>query len=198
MPHGRPRLRLACPWGAARLESACHMARDVGRCCAYPDPTSNLNLTFSLHPVVRLRNHSTSCHRLARSGNRHVAIDCRLFRHINHRSDRRRPGTVALDVAVPHRQPNSSISATRLPQNRPRAGRGHTLIMELNLPTLILGFTWAIAAFTFTKAAKQTYTCWHRSRRINAFIVMVWLVWATCLIVSLASWMYLEKRIHPR
>ncbi|KAB5572768.1 hypothetical protein GE09DRAFT_683866 [Coniochaeta sp. 2T2.1] len=69
--------------------------------------------------------------------------------------------------------------------------------MELNLPTLLLGFTWAISASTFTKAAKQTYMCWHRSRRINAYIVMIWLEWTTCLIVSLASWMYLENRIHP-
>lgn len=70
--------------------------------------------------------------------------------------------------------------------------------MALDVATLLLGCTWACAAFTCTKAFKQTYMCWHRSGRVNAYIVMVWLEWTSCIAVSLMSWMFLERSIHPR
>ncbi|OIW31719.1 hypothetical protein CONLIGDRAFT_629395 [Coniochaeta ligniaria NRRL 30616] len=69
--------------------------------------------------------------------------------------------------------------------------------MAPDVATLLLGSTGACAAFTCIKACKQTYLCWHRSGKVNAYIVMVWLEWTSCLSVSLMSWMFLEKRTPP-
>lgn len=72
------------------------------------------------------------------------------------------------------------------------------MTMALDLATLLLGFTWACASFTCIKAIKQTYMCWLRSRKVNAYIVMVWLEWSSCLTVSIVSWMCLQRGIRPR
>jgi hypothetical protein len=70
--------------------------------------------------------------------------------------------------------------------------------MAVDIPTLLLGFTWGCGAFTFFKAMKQTHTCWHRTHKPNAYIIMIWLEWGSCLAVSLASWMFLDREIKPR
>ena len=68
----------------------------------------------------------------------------------------------------------------------------------LEIATLVLGFTGGYLAITCTKAVKQTYMCWHRSGKINAYIVMVWLELTSGFLLSLLSWLSLTNHIGSR
>ncbi|KAM7198813.1 hypothetical protein V8F33_004827 [Rhypophila sp. PSN 637] len=70
-------------------------------------------------------------------------------------------------------------------------------LTDMFLATFIWGFTIAIAAYSCTKAVQQTYRSWTRSHRLNAYIVMVWLEWISCLATTATSWLFLENFINP-
>ncbi|KAK3318841.1 hypothetical protein B0H66DRAFT_622967, partial [Apodospora peruviana] len=66
------------------------------------------------------------------------------------------------------------------------------------LATFLWGFTIAIACFSFAKAVRQTHRSWRRSSRANAYIVMVWLEWTSCVVTAITSWLFLENLIAAR
>ncbi|KAK4213665.1 hypothetical protein QBC37DRAFT_463566 [Rhypophila decipiens] len=70
-------------------------------------------------------------------------------------------------------------------------------LTDMFLATFIWGFTIAIAAFSCTKAVRQTYRSWTRSHRLNAYIVMIWLEWTSCVATTATSWLFLENFINP-
>lgn len=72
-----------------------------------------------------------------------------------------------------------------------------TRLTDMFIATFISGFTIAIAAFSCTKAVRQTYRSWTRSHRVNAYIVMIWLEWTSCLAIAATSWLFLENLINP-
>lgn len=71
-------------------------------------------------------------------------------------------------------------------------------LADMFLATFIWGFTIAVATFACNKAVRQTYRSWTRSHRLNAYIVMVWLEWLSCVATTATSWLFLENFINPR
>ncbi|KAK3389800.1 hypothetical protein B0H63DRAFT_519034 [Podospora didyma] len=62
---------------------------------------------------------------------------------------------------------------------------------DILIATFFFGFTLSIAAFSFAKAFRQTYRSCSRSHRLSAYVVMIWLEWAACVIVGVISWLNL-------
>ncbi|KAK4159812.1 hypothetical protein QBC43DRAFT_221101 [Cladorrhinum sp. PSN259] len=62
---------------------------------------------------------------------------------------------------------------------------------SLDLASFFWGFAMSIACFAFIKGAQQSRRCWVRSHKINAYIVMIWLEWSSCVVLSIISWLFL-------
>lgn len=72
------------------------------------------------------------------------------------------------------------------------------MLADFELATFVFGFTLGCSVFCGSKAIKQTYLCWRRSGKINAYIAMVWLEWATSLVVAIVIWIFIQELIYPR
>ncbi|KAK1773252.1 hypothetical protein QBC45DRAFT_97963 [Copromyces sp. CBS 386.78] len=68
---------------------------------------------------------------------------------------------------------------------------------DLVLATFIWGFTFALAICVVAKGVKQTHRCFRRCHFWNPYIIMVWVEWASCLGVSVSSWLFLRGVIQP-
>ncbi|KAK3687450.1 hypothetical protein B0T22DRAFT_439081 [Podospora appendiculata] len=74
----------------------------------------------------------------------------------------------------------------------------HLLLQsDLLLATFLWGCTIAVSLFAGAKGVRQTYRSWTRSHRVNAYIVMIWLEWWSCLATSIIIWFFLEEDIPP-
>ncbi|KAK0661627.1 hypothetical protein QBC41DRAFT_350630 [Cercophora samala] len=62
---------------------------------------------------------------------------------------------------------------------------------SLDLASFLWGASTAIAIFSFAKAFRQTRRSWLHTHKVNAYIVMVWLEWVACVIMSVISWLFL-------
>ncbi|KAK3989317.1 hypothetical protein QBC44DRAFT_241571 [Cladorrhinum sp. PSN332] len=62
---------------------------------------------------------------------------------------------------------------------------------SLDLASFFWGFAMSIACFAFVKGAQQSRRCWVRSHKVNAYIVMIWLEWSSCVVLSIISWLFL-------
>lgn len=62
---------------------------------------------------------------------------------------------------------------------------------SLDLASFLWGASTAIACFSFAKAVRQTRRSWLHTHKVNAYIVMVWLEWTACVIMSVVSWLFL-------
>lgn len=62
---------------------------------------------------------------------------------------------------------------------------------SLDLASFLWGASTAIACFSFVKAVRQTMRSWLHTHKVNAYIVMVWLEWTACVIMSVVSWLFL-------
>lgn len=67
--------------------------------------------------------------------------------------------------------------------------------LDLNIASIIWGFSLACACFTFTKATQQSWASYKRGKLRNAYIIMVWAEWFVCLIISIISWLYLSPSL---
>ncbi|GAB1319389.1 hypothetical protein MFIFM68171_09599 [Madurella fahalii] len=67
---------------------------------------------------------------------------------------------------------------------------------------LVAAFFWGssmtVAAFDSGKAARQTRRSWKRSRKVNAYIIMIWTEIAMCITSSITSWLFLQGYIPPQ
>ncbi|KAI4602193.1 hypothetical protein KJ359_009430 [Pestalotiopsis sp. 9143b] len=63
---------------------------------------------------------------------------------------------------------------------------------DMNVASIIWGFSLACACFTFVKATRQTWYSWKRTRAINAYIIMIWAEWVACVVISVVSWLFLR------
>ncbi|KAK4663253.1 hypothetical protein QC763_606950 [Podospora pseudopauciseta] len=62
---------------------------------------------------------------------------------------------------------------------------------SLDLASFLWGASTAIACFSFAKAVRQARRSWLHTHKVNAYIVMVWLEWTACVIMSVVSWLFL-------
>ena len=73
-----------------------------------------------------------------------------------------------------------------------------TTEVDIIIAAFFFGASMTMAAFDFCKAVRQTYKCWRRNHRTNAYVVMVWLVLTTCIVTSITIWLFLRGKIPPR
>ncbi|KAI1343720.1 hypothetical protein F5Y15DRAFT_175762 [Xylariaceae sp. FL0016] len=63
--------------------------------------------------------------------------------------------------------------------------------VDMNVASIIWGFSLSCAIFTLTKAARQTWKSYRRTREVNSYIIMIWAEWIACVVISIMSWLYL-------
>ncbi|ETS77249.1 hypothetical protein PFICI_11123 [Pestalotiopsis fici W106-1] len=68
-------------------------------------------------------------------------------------------------------------------------------LMDLNVVSIIWGFTLATTVFTFSKAIQQSWKSYKRGKLFNAYIIMVWAEWLVCVIISIVSWLFLTPSL---
>lgn len=68
-------------------------------------------------------------------------------------------------------------------------------MMDLNIVSIIWGFTLATTVFTFSKAIQQSWKSYKRGKLFNAYIIMVWAEWLVCVIISIVSWLFLTPSL---
>lgn len=71
-------------------------------------------------------------------------------------------------------------------------------IDDLTIVSLIWGFTLATGMFAANKAFMQTRTMWKRSRRVQAYGVMVWAEWTVSTLIGILSWCFIRGFIRAR
>ena len=71
-------------------------------------------------------------------------------------------------------------------------------IDDLTIASLIWGFTLSTGMFAANKAYTQTRTMWKRSRRVQAYGVMVWAEWTVSTVIGIISWCFIRGFVRAR
>lgn len=72
--------------------------------------------------------------------------------------------------------------------------------LSLSLVTFMLGFSTALAAVTAVTIISQAHRTWRRSHKIvtHPYIVMITVEWASSVIISVISFLFIREVIPPR
>ncbi|KAJ4199543.1 hypothetical protein NW759_016083 [Fusarium solani] len=68
--------------------------------------------------------------------------------------------------------------------------------LHMNIASIFWGLCFGVAIFTAAKASKQTLSSWSRSRRVTAYVWMIWGEWIACIIISVLTWLYMWGTIE--
>jgi hypothetical protein len=70
---------------------------------------------------------------------------------------------------------------------------------DFHIASIVWGFTLAYGTFTFSKAVQQSWKSYKNGNPTNAYVMMVWAEWASCMAMSVLSWLFLspEHIIKP-
>ncbi|KAI0123874.1 hypothetical protein BJ170DRAFT_697645 [Xylariales sp. AK1849] len=63
---------------------------------------------------------------------------------------------------------------------------------DMNIASIIWGFSLSCACFTFVKASRQTWKSWSRTKSVTSYVMMIWAEWTVCLVISIVSWLFLK------
>ncbi|KAF5582288.1 hypothetical protein FPANT_8598 [Fusarium pseudoanthophilum] len=66
---------------------------------------------------------------------------------------------------------------------------------DMNIASIAWGISLGVGLFTFTKGIQQTIKSWRRGRRMNHYIILIWLEWTSSCIMSAVTWCYLRNYI---
>ncbi|CAJ2512968.1 Uu.00g010870.m01.CDS01 [Anthostomella pinea] len=66
---------------------------------------------------------------------------------------------------------------------------------DMNLGSLLFGFSLAVAMFAAVIGGAQTLGTWRRRHRFTAYIVMIWIEWIASMAVALLTWSYLRGHV---
>lgn len=66
---------------------------------------------------------------------------------------------------------------------------------DMNIASIAWGFSLGVAMFTFAKGMRQTIKSWLRGRRMNHYIILIWLEWTSSCLMSAVTWCYLRNYI---
>lgn len=69
---------------------------------------------------------------------------------------------------------------------------------DMNTSSIFWGFSLGVALFSAGKAARQSQRSWQRAKRVSAYIIMVWGVWISSMILGVLAWGFQRQYIHPR
>ncbi|KAH8204839.1 hypothetical protein TruAng_001028 [Truncatella angustata] len=64
-------------------------------------------------------------------------------------------------------------------------------------PCIIWGFSLCCAAFTATKAVKQSWLGFQRGKPVSAYTIMIWAEWSASVTISVISWLFLKGTLAP-
>ncbi|KAL2754917.1 hypothetical protein ACRALDRAFT_2092163, partial [Sodiomyces alcalophilus JCM 7366] len=68
---------------------------------------------------------------------------------------------------------------------------------DMNTSSIFWGLSLGIALFTAGKAGKQTIRSWTRSRRLTAYIFMIWAVWWSSMVLGVLAWTFQRQYVPP-
>ncbi|OBS17811.1 hypothetical protein FPOA_09541 [Fusarium poae] len=66
---------------------------------------------------------------------------------------------------------------------------------DMNIASIAWGISLGVGIFSSTKAIRQTMDSWSRGRKMNHYIILVWLEWTSSCIMSAVTWCYLRNYI---
>jgi hypothetical protein len=66
---------------------------------------------------------------------------------------------------------------------------------DMNIASIAWGISLGVGLFTFVKGMRQTIKSWRRGRRMNHYIILLWLEWTSSCIMSAVTWCYLRNYI---
>ncbi|KAF4945154.1 hypothetical protein FGADI_12163 [Fusarium gaditjirri] len=66
---------------------------------------------------------------------------------------------------------------------------------DMNIASIAWGISLGVGLFTFAKGTRQTIESWRRGRRMNHYIILLWLEWTSSCIMSAVTWCYLRNYI---
>jgi hypothetical protein len=70
--------------------------------------------------------------------------------------------------------------------------------LEMNIVSLIFGFSMGASMFTAGMAIKQTMQAYQRKRLFSAYIIMCWLDWIGCNCMGIITYCWLRGFAPPR
>ncbi|KAM0561999.1 hypothetical protein ACHAPJ_002441 [Fusarium lateritium] len=66
---------------------------------------------------------------------------------------------------------------------------------DMNIASIAWGISLGVALFTFAKGMRQTIRSWRRGRKMNHYIILLWLEWTSSCLMSAVTWCYLRNFI---
>ncbi|KAH6645541.1 hypothetical protein BKA67DRAFT_527256 [Truncatella angustata] len=68
---------------------------------------------------------------------------------------------------------------------------------DMNVCSIIWGFSLCSALFTATKAVRQSWSAYKKDRLLSTYLVLVWAEWSASVVISIISWLFLRETIPP-
>ncbi|KAH7023863.1 hypothetical protein EDB80DRAFT_56499 [Ilyonectria destructans] len=68
---------------------------------------------------------------------------------------------------------------------------------DMNIASIAWGVSMGVCIFTAAKGARQTINSWKRGRKMNPYIILLWMEWSSSTIMSALVWSYLRGYIEP-
>ncbi|RGP67057.1 hypothetical protein FLONG3_8620 [Fusarium longipes] len=66
---------------------------------------------------------------------------------------------------------------------------------DMNIASIAWGISLGVGMFTFAKGLRQTADSWSRGRKMNHYVVLLWLEWTSSCLMSAVTWCYLRNYI---
>ncbi|KAI5459653.1 hypothetical protein BGZ63DRAFT_489590 [Mariannaea sp. PMI_226] len=68
---------------------------------------------------------------------------------------------------------------------------------DMNIASIFWGLSLGVAIFSALKALKQSHMTWTRSKRVNAYVAMLWGVWLSSMVLGVLAWGFQRQYIRP-
>ncbi|KAF7556871.1 hypothetical protein G7Z17_g1111 [Cylindrodendrum hubeiense] len=68
---------------------------------------------------------------------------------------------------------------------------------DMNIASIAWGVSMGVCIFTAAKGARQTINSWKRGRKMNPYVILLWMEWSSSTIMSAMVWSYLRGYIEP-
>lgn len=69
---------------------------------------------------------------------------------------------------------------------------------DMNTSSIFWGFSIALGLFSAVEATTQTIRTWKRTRRLTAYISMIWVNWTANMVMGAIAWCFQFGYIKPR
>ena len=69
---------------------------------------------------------------------------------------------------------------------------------DMNTSSIFWGFSIGIGLFSAVEAIGQTMRTWKRTKRVTAYIAMIWTNWMASMVIGAIAWCFQIGYIKPR